>query len=1189
MAELVGGALLSAFLQVAFDRLTSPQFVDFFRGRKLDEKLLANLKIMLHSINALADDAELKQFTDPHVKAWLFDVKEAVFDAEDLFGEIDYELTRCQVEAQPEPQNIIYKVSNFFNSPFTSFNKKIESEMKEVLEKLEYLAKQKGALGLKEGTYSDDRSGSKVSQKLPSTSLVVESVIYGRDADKEIIFSWLTSETENPNQPSILSIVGMGGLGKTTLVQHVYNDSKIHDAKFDVKAWVCVSDQFHVLTVTRTILETIINKKDDSENLEMVHKKLKENLSGRKFLLVLDDVWNERREEWEAVLTPLRYGAPGSRILVTTRSEKVASNMRSKVHRLKQLREDECWNVFENHALKDGDLVLSDELMNIGRRIVEKCKGLPLALKTIGCLLRTQSSISYWKNILESEIWDLPKEDSEIIPALFLSYRYLPSHLKRCFAYCAVFPKDYEFEKEELILMWMAQNFLRSPQQIRHPEEVGEEYFNDLLSRSFFQHASNDLLSRSFFQHASRSFFQGARRRFIMHDLLNDLAKHVCADLCFRLKFDKGRCIPKTTRHFSFEFRDVRSFDGFGSLTDAKRLRSFLPIIWKPNLLFYWDFKISIHDLFSNYKFLRVLSFNGCMELVLVPDSVGDLKHLHSLDLSNTLLQKLPDSICLLYNLLILKLNSCGFLEELPSNLYKLTKLRCLEFQYTKVRKMPMHFGKLKNLQVLNPFFIDRNSGLSTKQLGALGGLNLHGRLSINEVQNILNPLDALGANLKNKPLVELQLKWSHHIPDDPRKENEVFQNLQPTKHLECLSIWNYNGTKFPSWVFDNSLSSLVFLELEYCKYCLCLPPIGLLSNLKILRIIGLDGIVSIGAEFYGSNFSFASLERLEFHHMREWEEWEEWECKPTSFPRLQYLFVYRCRKLKGLSEQLLHLKKLSIKECHKVVISENSMDTSSLDLLIIDSCPFVNIPMTHYDFLDKMDITGACDSLTIFRLDFFPKIRVLKMIRCQNLRRISQEHAHNNLMDLTIDDCPQFESLLSEGISIEGAENLKLWPKPMQVLFPSLTVLRIRGCPKVEMFLDRGLPLNVKSLSLSSLKLVASLREVLDDNKCLEFLYIEKLEVECFPDEVLLPRSLTSLQIKDCPNLKKVHFKGLCYLFSLTFVDCPILQYFRPEDLPKPISSVTIRRCPLLNERFQNKEDEIWKNMAHIQELHLC
>ncbi|ESW22939.2 hypothetical protein PHAVU_004G008200 [Phaseolus vulgaris] len=507
--------------------------------------------------------------------------------------------------------------------------------------------------------------------------------------------------------------------------------------------------------------------------------------------------------------------------------------------------------------------------MKVGRRIVEKCKGLPLVLKTIGCLLRTKSSISDWKSIFESDIWELP-EHNEIIPALFLSYRCLPSHLKRCFAYCALFPKDYEFVKE-LILMWMTQNFLQSPQQIRHLEEVGEEHFNDLLSRSFFQRI-------------------GAKRGYVMHDLLNDLAKYVCANSCFRLKFDKGRCIPKTTRHFSFEFCDVKSFDGFGSLIDAKRFRSFLPIpqLWKPQ----WHFKTSIHDLFSKIKFIRMLSFHDCSFLREVPDSIGDLRHLHSLDLSHTAIKKLPNSMCLLYNLLILKF------KKLPLNLHKLTKLHCLEFKGTRVSKMRMHFGELKNLQVLSTFFVDRNSELSTKQLSGLGGLNLRGWLSINDLQNIFNPLDASEANVKDKHLVHLELEWkSDHIPNDTRKEKKVLENLQPNTHLKRLFICNYSGIEFPSWVFDNLLSNLVFLKLEDCKYCLCLPPLGLLSSLKTLEILGLDGIVSIGAEFYGSNSSFACLESLTFHHMKEWEEWE---CKTTSFPRLQQLYVIECPKLKG-------------------------------------------------------------------------------------------------------------------------------------------------------------------------------------------------------------------------------------------------------------------------------------------------
>ncbi|ESW23794.1 hypothetical protein PHAVU_004G075900 [Phaseolus vulgaris] len=560
--ELVGGALLSAFLQFAFDRLASPQVVDFFRRIKLDEKLLGNSNIMLHSINALVDDAELKQFTDPHVKAWLFVVKEVVFDVEDLLDEIDYELTRCQVEAELEPQTIAYKVSNFINSTFSSFNKRIDLGLKEVLEKLEYLARQKGALGLKECTYFGD----------------------GLDADKYIIINWLPSETDNRRQFFLLW-VWVGGLGKSTLPQHVYNDPKIDNAKFDSKAWVRVSDNFHVLALTKTMLEAITDRKDDSGNLETIHKKLEKKLSGKKFLLVLDD------------------------------------------------------KGFAKHASKDDNLELNDELKKIGRRIVKECKGLPLALKAIGCLLRTKSSISDWKAYWKADIWDLPKEESEIISTLFLSYHYLPSHLKRCFAYCALFPKDYEFVKEKLILLWMAQNFLECPQQVRHP---------------------------------------------------------------------KG-----------------------------------------------------------------------------VPDFIGNLKHLQSLELSKTGIQKLRDSTCLLYNLLILKLNFCGYMKELSSNLHKLTKLSCLEFKNTKGTKLPMDLEDLKNLLVRSTFFVHKNSEFN---------------LSIKELQNIMNSSEALAMDLKNK--TRLKLKWNKNpIPDDPRKEKELLEILQPSKHLERLSIKNYRGIEFPSWI----------------------------------------------------------------------------------------------------------------------------------------------------------------------------------------------------------------------------------------------------------------------------------------------------------------------------------------------------------------------------------------------------
>jgi len=247
-----------------------------------------------------------------------------------------------------------------------------------------------------------------------------------------------------------------------------------------------------------------------------------------------------------------------------------------------------------------------------------------------------------------------------------------------------------------------------------------------------------------------------------------------------------------------------------------------------------------------------------------------------------------------------------------------------------------------------------------------------------------------------------------------------------------------------------------------------------------------------------------------------------------------------------------------------------------------------------HYDFLEKMTIDGGCDSLTNFSLDFFSKLRVLVLRKCQNLRRISQQQAHNHLKELKIYNCLQFESFPNEGLSapwlkilaIAGSDKLKLLPKRMQILLPSLTELWIIDCPEVEMFPDEGLPSNIKEVSLSSLKLITSLRETLDANTCLESLCVTNVNVECFPEESLLPHSLPSLRICGCPNLKKLEYKGLCHLSSLTLFKCPNLQHLPEEGLPISISYLQIWDCPLLKQRCQNPEGEDWGKIAHIERL---
>ncbi|KHN20833.1 Putative disease resistance RPP13-like protein 1 [Glycine soja] len=1006
-AEMVAGALVSTFVEKTIDSLAS-RFVDYFRGRKLNKKLLSNLKVKLLAIDVLADDAELKQFRDARVRDWLFKAKDVVFEAEDLLEDIDYELSKCQVEAESQP--ILNKVSNIFKpSSLSSFDKEIESRMEQILDDLDDLESQSGYLGLTRtsGVGVGSGSGSKVLEKLPSTSSVVESDIYGRDDDKKLIFDWITSDTDE--KLSILSIVGMGGLGKTTLAQLVYNDPRIV-SKFDVKAWICVSEEFDVFNVSRAILDTITDSTDHGRELEIVQRRLKEKLADKKFLVVLDDVWNESRPKWEAVQNALVCGAQGSRILVTTRSEEVASTMRSKEHKLEQLHEDYCWQLFAKHAFRDDNLPRDPGCPVIGMKIVKKCKGLPLALKSMGSLLHNKPFAWEWEGVLQSEIWEL--KDSDIVPALALSYHHLPLHLKTCFAYCALFPKDYEFDRECLIQLWMAENFLNCHQGSKSPEEVGQLYFNDLLSRSFFQ-------------------------QFVMHDLLNDLAKYVCGDIYFRLGVDREKSTQKTTRHFSFSVITKGDFDEFGTSCDTKKLRTFMPTRWRMNEYHWsWNCNMSIPKLFSKLKFLRVLSLSHCSNIEELPDSLCNFKHLRSLDLSHTGIKKLPESTCSLYKLQILKLNYCISLKELPSNLHELTNLHRLEFVCTNIIKVPPHLGKLKNLQVLMSSFYVGSSEFTIQQLGELN--LLHARLSFRELQNIENPSDALAADLKNKAhLVDLEFVWNPDR-DDSAKERDVIviENLQPSKQLEKLSMKNYGGKQFPNWLSNNSLSNVVSLHLENCQYCRRLPSLGLLPALRTLCLSGFRNL-----QMFTQDHTLNHLQDLTIRKC------PQLESLPGSMhmhlPSLKQLEIYDCPRVESFPEGGLpsNLKQMVLYKCSSGLMASLKGalgDNPSLESLWIEKLDAESFPdegllplsltcLWIHDFpnLKKLDYKGLCQ---------LSSLKKLFLNKCPNLQQLPEEGLPKSISSLLICRSPN----LKQRCQNPGGED---WPKIAHI--PTVEFLR--------------------------------------------------------------------------------------------------------------------------------------------------
>ncbi|PRQ52703.1 putative P-loop containing nucleoside triphosphate hydrolase, leucine-rich repeat domain, L [Rosa chinensis] len=479
----------------------------------------------------------------------------------------------------------------------------------------------------------------------------------------------------------------MGGIGKTTLSQLVYNDRKVR-AHFDKRIWICVSDPFEEIQILAAIaqgldipyhpkanaLETYSQFIYDSiKDVEKKKRKIKKK-EKTKFLIVLDDVWNPTAYQWEQVIKPLSVGAKGSKILVTTRIEKVAVMMgvANNVIHLEMLSEEYCRLLFFHFASMGSRERKETRMLEVGNELVKKCKGLPLAAKTLGSLMRGKKTLEEWEGVLNSRIWKLKEFEENVFQPLLLSYYDLAPTIRRCLLYCAIFPKDYQMDRVDLIHLWMSQDYLNVKEKTEDIYMIGEAYFEDLVMRSFFQDFKRDV--------------EGNISCFKMHDIVHDFVQYLTNNeiSILDVRYPNRRLeLPNAKVHHV-----NLTFDNESLLFPPANLRTVI-------LDGYWGYGAESLFQLKSLRTLKMSKFWG-----IIPNELGGLIHLRYLNLSNNHSEELPESMCELYNLQTLIVAESSALQRLPQGVGKLINLRHLDVRGC-IRLRLTGIGKLAGLRTV--------------------------------------------------------------------------------------------------------------------------------------------------------------------------------------------------------------------------------------------------------------------------------------------------------------------------------------------------------------------------------------------------------------------------------------------------------------------------------------------------------
>uniref|UniRef100_A0A6N2ML58 NB-ARC domain-containing protein n=1 Tax=Salix viminalis TaxID=40686 RepID=A0A6N2ML58_SALVM len=1129
------------------------------------------------SNQSVLEDAERKQVKVKAVRVWLDKLKDVCYDMDDMLDEWSTAILTWKMDEE-NTHSLKKMRCSFMRSPCFCLNqgfrrRNIALKIKAVCGKLDEIAKEKAMYGFELYKATDHEL-----PRLSSSSLVDDSSMCGRDDEKKS--------------------VGWAGLEKSPTA---FNDAKV-TAHFEKKIWVCVSEPFDEVRITKAILEQLEGSTPNLAELQSLLLRVSQSINGKRVLLVLDDVWTENHRQWEQLKPSLASCARGSKILVTTRKGAVAAMMGTD-HQIDigTLSDDACRSIFNHVAFYNRSKEEHDRLTDIGNKIANKCKGLPLAAKVLGGLMQYKRTREEWEDVLSSELWRLHEVDKdqvekEIFLPLLLSYYDLPSVVRRCFLYCAMFPKDYVMSRDELVKMWMAQGYLKETSS-RDMEVVGEQYFQVLAARSFFQdikeYGREDL-------------------RFKMHDIVHDFAQYMTENECLTVDDNNlgeatmGTLIGRV-HHLSMMLSRETSFPS--SIHRAKGLRSLLI----DNSGDPW-LGAALPDVMKQLTCIRSLNLSRSL-IKELPKEVGKLIHLRHLNLEWCIeLVSLPETMCDLCNLQSLDVIHCLSLKKLPRAIGKLIKLRHLCIYDSGVAFMPKGIGRLTCLRTLDCFMVcgggeNESKAANLRELKNL--VHIGGRLIINNLRGG-DIEDVAEAQLKNKK----RLLCLHLYFCDNHEDDSLIEVLQPPSDLERLTIWRYGGIVLPNWMM--ALTRLQELKLTDCGNLEVLPPLGRLPNLESLEL-GSVGVRRLDAGFLGieevenANINegeiarvtaFLKLKTLVISSLNELKEWDgierrvgEEDATTASIfimPQLQQLEIRFCPLLRALPDYVLaaSLQELKLYDCRNLEVLPPLGRLPNLESLELGS---VGVRRLDAGFSGIEEVENAnINEGEIARVTAFLKLKTLVISSLNELeewdgieRRVGEEDATTTsifimpqLQQLEIRFCPLLRAL------------------PDYVLAASLQELKLYDCRNLEVLPPLGRLPNLESLELGSVGVrrldagFLGIEEVENANinegeiaRFTAFPKLRRLKISC-PRELeewdgigrrVGEEDATTTSIFIMPQLQKLKILG-----------CPLLRALPDYVLAAPLHKLDIKDCPNLRKRYGKEEKgEDWHKISYIPKVY--